>query len=217
MTITPKQIYHDNLIDKLFIWLFSRKIAKALGKKYKFNGYEGFVDLSKEIAQRRNPTQQQELVTKVLYSIVPEVILKLIRTFFNPTQWVCEWNAWFATLLFEWLVGPCEQQEVEVFGENEKLKVQKSCVHIKKCRYLEASGCVGLCLNVCKVPTQDFFTKGFGIPVTMTPNFEDFSCDMVFGKFPKALEDESEYSQSCLIQHCSIANPKADFCPKIRS
>lgn len=28
---------------------------------------------------------------------------------------------------------------------------QASTVHIKKCRYLEASGCVGLCVNLCKV------------------------------------------------------------------
>ncbi len=216
MTITPKQTYNDNFIDKLFIWLFSRKIAKALGKKYRFNGYQGFVDLSKQIAQGRNPKQQQELVTTVLYSIVPEVVLSLIRRFFNPSQWVCEWNAWFATILFEWLVGPCEQKEVEVMGENHQARIQKSCVHIKKCRYLEASGCVGLCLNVCKVPTQSFFTQGFGIPVTMTPNFEDFSCDMVFGKPPQPLENEPEYHEPCLTQFCSTANPKADFCPKIR-
>jgi hypothetical protein len=38
------------------------------------------------------------------------------------------------------------------------------------CRYLEASGCVGMCVNVCKVPTQDFFTKEFGLPLTMNPS-----------------------------------------------
>lgn len=28
---------------------------------------------------------------------------------------------------------------------------QRSVVHIKKCRYLENSGCVGMCINMCKV------------------------------------------------------------------
>jgi len=28
---------------------------------------------------------------------------------------------------------------------------QRSVVHIKKCRYLENSGCVGMCTDMCKV------------------------------------------------------------------
>jgi hypothetical protein len=35
-------------------------------------------------------------------------------------------------------------------------------VKIKKCRYLESSGCVGMCTNMCKLPTQKFFTETFG-------------------------------------------------------
>jgi hypothetical protein len=37
-------------------------------------------------------------------------------------------------------------------------------------RYLENSGCVGMCVNMCKIPTQDFFTNDFGLPLTMTPS-----------------------------------------------
>jgi hypothetical protein len=31
------------------------------------------------------------------------------------------------------------------------MREQRSVVHIKKCRYLESSGCVGMCVNMCKV------------------------------------------------------------------
>jgi hypothetical protein len=41
---------------------------------------------------------------------------------------------------------------------------------IEKCQYLESSGCVGMCVNMCKVPTQDFFTNEFGLPLTMNPS-----------------------------------------------
>ena len=51
----------------------------------------------------------------------------------------------------------------------------RSGVLIKKCRYLEASGCVGLCVNLCKRPTEAFFADAFGLPLTMVPNFEDLS------------------------------------------
>jgi hypothetical protein len=38
------------------------------------------------------------------------------------------------------------------------------------CRYLENSGCVGMCVNMCKIPTQSFFTDEFGLPLTMNPS-----------------------------------------------
>jgi hypothetical protein len=212
-----KIIYEDNLLDRLFIALFSRKIAKALGKSSHLKGYDGFVDLSNQIAQGRTSQQQQELVGIVLKSLVPSPVLYLIRTLFSPTKWVCESNAWFASVLFEWLVGVCELREVEVTDQDNQLRTQKSCVYIKKCRYLENSGCVGMCVNICKIPTQDFFRQSFGIPVRMTPNFDDFSCEMVFGQAPKPLEEDEAYNQPCLQDECPTARPQANYCPQLRS
>ncbi|MEO0538467.1 MAG: DUF4033 domain-containing protein [Cyanobacteria bacterium P01_A01_bin.123] len=214
---TPeKQVYHDNWFAQLFIWLFSRKIANALGKRTWPKGYDGFVTLSKQIMQGRNAQEQQALVAVVLKSLVPAPVLWLIRTLFSPTQLVCELNAWFATVLFEWLVGPCEVTDVEVTDAEGTVTVQKSGVHIKKCRYLEQSHCVGLCINMCKLPTQNFFTQDFGIPLTMTPNFEDYSCEMVFGQTPPPLETEAIYHQPCLIDDCTTATATAVPCPKVR-
>ena len=62
-------------------------------------------------------------------------------------------QAFITTLGFGWLVGPSEVVEVDV-EYNGKPQVWKSGVHIKKCRYLENSGCVGMCTNMCKVPTH---------------------------------------------------------------
>jgi hypothetical protein len=210
-----KESYNDNRFDRLFIWLFSRKMAIAIGKKPLQSGYDGFVDLSQQIMQGRNAAQQQDLVTVVLRSLVPAPVLKLIRTFFSPTKLVCELNAWFATVLFEWLVGPCEVRAIEVIDQNGKTRAQRSGVHIKKCRYLEQSGCVGMCINMCKMPTQSFFTQEFGIPLTMTPNFEDFSCEMAFGQAPPPLETEAAYHQPCLLGECITATA-APACPKVR-
>jgi hypothetical protein len=74
-----------------------------------------------------------------------------------------------------------------------------------------------MCVNMCKLPTQRFFTEDFGIPLTMTPNFEDFSCEMVFGQSPPALETEAAYQQPCLQDQCSTAGsaPKQP-CHKVR-
>lgn len=222
-----KTIYRDGPVDRLFIWLFSRKMAKALGKDPEKvglksgsksgskSGYDGLVELSKQIMHGRNAREQQETVAVVLRSLIPAQVLYLIRTLFSPTQLVCELNAWFATVLFEWLVGPSTVKEAEVTTAEGQIRQQKSGVYIEKCRYLENSRCVGMCINMCKLPTQTFFTQEFGIPLTMTPNFEDFSCEMVFGQMPPPLEEEASYQQPCLATECSLTQ-RPEPCPKVR-
>jgi hypothetical protein len=212
--LTIKTVYNDGPIDRLLIALLSTKLAGALGRKTQKSGYAGFVDLSKQIMQGRNAQAQQDVVAVILGSVVPKPALWLIRTLTAPTQWVCESNAWFASVMFQWLVGPCDRKSVAVTGLDGQPRLQKSVVQVKKCRYLEDSGCVGLCVNLCKLPTQRFFTEGFGIPLTMVPNFEDFSCEMIFGQMPPDLQDEDCYQQPCLANHCSIATPLP--CPKVR-
>jgi hypothetical protein len=216
MKSTLKETYNDNLFDRLFIRLFSGKMAKALGRKTTRAGYDGFVDLSQQIMQGRNAKEQQAIVAVVLKSLVPAPVLTAIRTFFSPTQLVCELNAWFATILFEWLVGPCEVTEVTVAGAGGHVRKQRSGVQIQKCRYLEQSGCVGMCVNMCKLPTQNFFTQDFGIPLTMIPNFEDLSCEMIFGQVPPPLETEAAYHQPCLAAQCPTASLAMKACPKVR-
>ena len=44
-----------------------------------------------------------------------------------------------------------ELQEKDVLMPDGSSQVLLSTVHIKKCRYLEQSGCVGMCVNMCKV------------------------------------------------------------------
>lgn len=212
---TPTE-YHDGLFDRLFIRLFSRKMANAVGQKTSLQGYDGFVDLSQKIMKGRSADEQQALVAIVLKSLVPALVLWLIRTLFSPTQLVCELNAWFATVLFEWLVGPCEVTEVTVIGDDGQPRQQKSGVHMQRCRYLEQSRCVGMCVNMCKLPTQQFFTQDFGIPLTMTPNFEDFSCEMVFGAPPPELSTEDCYQTPCLANECTMATANGQPCPKVR-
>jgi len=217
---TAKTVYHDNFIDRLFIAFFCRKMAIALGTTTTLKGYDAFVDLSQKMVQGRNPQEQQDLVEIVLKSLIPSSILYLTRTFVPANKWVCEANAKFAKILFPWLVGVCELREVEIEDQNNQKIVQNSGVHIKKCRYLEQSGCAAMCINMCKLPTQKFFTESFGIPVTLTPNFEDFSCEMVFGQNPPPFHEEDASRQPCLKEVCDTAvtssfSKNISPCPKI--
>ncbi|ASC69183.1 hypothetical protein XM38_001090 [Halomicronema hongdechloris C2206] len=205
----PETVYHDGPIDRAFIWLFSRKMARAVGQRRTRPGYDGFVELSRHIMAGRNAAEQQALVAVVLRSLVPAQVLWLVRRLCSPTQLVCELNAWFAARLFQWLVGPCEVTEVEITDADGQVHHQRSGVQIQKCRYLAQSRCVGTCINLCKLPTQEFFSRDFAIPLTLTPNFEDYSCKMVFGQLPPSLEDEEVYGQPCLVNQCDSAQATA--------
>jgi len=215
MNIVEKEIYNDNWFDRLFIWFFARKMAAALGQDTNLTGYDGLVDLSHKVVQGNNAQGQQAVIGRMLRSLIPPFVLWGIRTLFAPTRLILEWNAWFATRIFGWLVGPCDWTEVEVEAPDGTLRRQKSGVHIQKCRYLDESRCVGMCINMCKLPTQEFFAQEFGFPLTMTPNFEDFSCDMAFGRPAPALTEEAEYQHPCL-SDCRMASSAPKPCPKVR-
>jgi hypothetical protein len=67
-----------------------------------------------------------------------------------------------------------------------------------------------------QLPTQDFFTEDFGLPLTMNPNFEDLSCEMIFGQAPPPLEADPVAAQPCFVPQCSLATErKAAACPKV--
>ncbi|XP_010909507.1 beta-carotene isomerase D27, chloroplastic [Elaeis guineensis] len=215
-----KTEYRDGLFEKAFMSLFARKMEKfAEGggegeSKRSMWGwdYESFVDVSKRVMIGRSRKQQQQVVREVLLSMLPPGAPAQFRKLFPPTKWAAEFNAALTVPFFHWLVGPSEVVEVEVNGVK-----QRSGVHIKKCRYLENSGCVGMCVNMCKIPTQDFFTNEFGLPLTMNPNFEDMSCDMVYGQVPPPFEEDPVCVQACYADMCSMANPSSNVCPKLQN
>lgn len=82
--------------------------------------------------------------------------------------------------------------------------------------------CLFACRSCCsaQIPTQTFFTDEFGLPLTMNPNFEDLSCDMIFGQAPPPIKADPAYNQPCFAVQCSIAAGKLDAaiappCPKV--
>jgi len=219
-----RTVYNDNFLDLLFIKIYTKKIAAQLDGVYVPDNptYDDFVRVSKEIMKGRTPEQQKAVVLDVLRTLLPDYATKLFRDLFPPTKSSAELNALFATLGFKWLVGEMERQRGDIkVGPNE-VRPQDSIVKIKKCRYLEASGCVGMCTNVCKMPTQAFFTDDFGLPLTMKPNFEDLSCEMIFGQPPEPKENDEAFKQPCFLNNCDIAKERqlakeGSPCPKLGS
>ncbi|KAG8389284.1 hypothetical protein BUALT_Bualt02G0212900 [Buddleja alternifolia] len=129
----------------------------------------------------------------IIYVIVPACIY--IKTILPPSKFAREYFAVFTTIFFAWLVGPCEVRESEFDGRKEK-----NVVHVPKCRFLEETNCVGMCTNLCKMSSQAFIKETLGMPFNMVPNFDDMSCEMIFGVEPPPQSIDPAFTQPCYKQ-----------------
>ncbi|WRX08956.1 Beta-carotene isomerase D27-like, partial [Theobroma cacao] len=125
-------------------------------------------------------------------NILVQPCSKNIKTLLPQSQFTREYFAAFTTVFFAWLIGPSEVRASELNGRREK-----NVVHVRKCRFLEQSNCVGMCINLCKMPSQAFIKDSLGMPVNMVPNFDDMSCEMIFGQDPPASNDDPALKQPC--------------------
>ncbi|KAK7345873.1 hypothetical protein VNO77_16486 [Canavalia gladiata] len=185
-------VYKDNLFDHIAINHLSKCVQVETGFRNCKNGYESLVEAAIVASQNFSPIQQHQLVIQALQRAFPKPMLLLIRTLLPPSKLSRKSFAIFTTLLFAWLVGPSEVRESEVNGRSEK-----NVVHIKKCRFLEKTNCVGACINLCKIPSQQFIKDSLGMPVNMVPNFDDMSCEMIFGQDPPESTDDPALKQPC--------------------
>ncbi|KAJ9172023.1 hypothetical protein P3X46_015313 [Hevea brasiliensis] len=190
--LTRKTVYNDNWFDQLAINHLSRSVQAATGFRNSKTGYESLVQAAMDASQKFNLIQQRELVLQALDSAFPRSILHLIKTVLPQSKFAREFFAAFTTFFFIWLIGPCEVRESELNGGKEK-----NVVHIKKCRFLEETNCAGMCTNLCKVPSQTFIKHSLGMPVNMVPNFDDMSCEMIFGQEPPMSTEDPAFNQPC--------------------
>lgn len=53
---------------------------------------------------------------------------------------------------------------------------------------------------------QEFFAKDMGLALTMTPNYEDLSCQFSFGKTPAPQAQDEAFATPCFAA-CPSRNP----------
>ena len=173
--------YHDSPTDIAFIALCRLAYGRIAGWQSPRSWtsgeetFRGMVEVSRALMRGRSAAQQRAAVTAGFPAVPP-----WFRRLFPYSRWGAELNARITPAFFTWLVGPMETAEAELPGGQR----QQSAVAIKRCRYLAESGCTAMCANLCKAPTQAFFTEQLGMPLSMEPNFEDLSCKVLFFSWP---------------------------------
>ncbi len=197
--------YTDSALDLAIMAWFMRKIGMAInapppGKV----SYEEFIALCFLQMKGRDAVGMGDVTSGVIRSLVPPGGNAAFKALFPLNKFSCELNASITKIVFAWMVGP---MEVEQTTENDLGMEMASKVHIKKCRWLQESGCTAMCVNMCKCATQEVFTNDFGLPLTIKPNFEDKSCDFYFGLTPPPIEKDEALLFGCNAACATAASP----------
>ena len=166
------------------------------------------------VARTASEEEQRMFGLAIIESFIPTKAANAFGWFLRLfPDWFARRHAAFVTpLILPWLVGDaevndvpleararesCEESKVpanafEAFfaGTKSQQEGYKQGVLVKKCRVLEESGCVSVCKNVCKIPTETFFTEKVGLPVTLIPNYETLECQFCYGRVADGTEGE---------------------------
>lgn len=191
-------------LNRIVYSLFRAKLAQALGRDSSMEGYDAIVDLTRRLNALGSPRTTQITTRAILNSLFPSWLPGAFKIMFSGPfpDFSCRLNAFATWATCQWLMGECEVFDVEVDGGTIG---RGHGVLVKRCRYLEETGCASVCINSCKVPTQEFFTKDMGLPLTLTPNYDEYSCQFSFGLTPKEPAEDSAFTTSCFVQ-CPVAN-----------
>eukprot|EP00977_Amphora_coffeiformis_P016203 scaffold4947_cov160-Amphora_coffeaeformis.AAC.3 len=169
------------------------------------DGYAGIVELAARMNREfaHNRTEIHVRAQTVLRNLFPSWMPGSYAVLFSKPfpGFSSRMNAWATGVGGTWLMGECEINDVEIDGG--EIGVGQGLL-VKRCRFLEESGCASVCVNSCKIPTQNFFLQDMGLPLTMEPDYETYECQFSFGRTPDATTEFVAQSTPCL-QRCPTA------------
>jgi Beta-carotene isomerase D27-like, C-terminal len=135
--------------------------------------YQAIIDLAATM-NRQYSTNRTEIHVRaqcVLQSLFPSWMPSSYAVLFSKPfpAFSARMNAWATFVAGTWLMGECEINNVAIDGDdtnNEKNTDGDDTVVVvsgigqgllvKRCRFLEESGCASICVNSCKIPTQKY-------------------------------------------------------------
>lgn len=204
------------LIDNVLMSAFRTKLSERLDRsdnairikdsQRATDDFSGIIDITTTMnAQYNNRTQIQEMSRDVLISLFPPFILDRYPTWFARPfpEFSAKMCAWATVVGGTWLMGECTVNDIPPIlddsnGDGGDGKNQG--VLVKRCRFLEESQCASICVNSCKIPTQNFFRQNMGLALTMTPDYETGECQFAFGKLPTEGEEQLAKDTPCLMR-----------------
>ncbi|KAF3436554.1 hypothetical protein FNV43_RR23646 [Rhamnella rubrinervis] len=190
--------YKPGVFDDLFLNLFRNKMVQEVGWDSNKPGYDGLIEVASHMMMKnKTNSDTKDAAVRILRSLFPPFLLELYKMLIAPIaggKVAALMVARVTALTCQWLMGRCTVNSVDLPDGTS----WTSGVFVEKCKYLEESKCVGICINTCKLPTQSFFKDYMGVPLLMEPNLSDYSCQFKFGVLPPLPEDDSILKEPCL-------------------
>lgn len=121
---------------------------------------------------------------------------KFIQSKITPGKQLGPWfyapflTSFVTPTFLNFLVGPSKP--------NRRKDGQLGGLLVEKCKFLQESGCKGLCLHQCKLPAQQFFASELGLQLTVSPNFETQECQWSWGEAPLPVDLDPSFPSGCL-------------------
>jgi len=220
--------YQDNLLDKLLLKIFRDLVTENTGGVTSPKaGIQGLVEQGRTFLLKpgQTPEAQHKMVRDTLGGIMTPVLPPFYRIFMSGIVPIekedgtkTQLGPWFyapfltsvvTPTFFGFLVGPSYP--------NRRKDGQLGGLVVEKCKFLQESGCKGLCLHQCKLPAQQFFQDELGLPLTVSPNFVTQECQWSFGEKPLPPDQDPSFPQGCLAgcesrQQIAASGSKADVC-----
>ena len=185
--------FSESLLDKILLQIFRNLVAKFSGGVTSDKpGIDGLLEQGRIFMLKPNQTSEAQhkmvydtlgaLLTPALppfYRIFMTGIVPNLGTKFDGKQ-IGPWfyAPWMTTIVtpifFGFLVGPSRP--------NRRKDGERGGLVVEKCKFLQESGCKGLCLHQCKLPAQQVFSEKLGLELTVSPNFATQECQWSFGE-----------------------------------
>ena len=203
-----RAVYEDSELDKTAIQVNALLLAEAAGVNPEvLNGgdvrsFAALAEAAHHLRRQHSPEDLRRIVGKIMRSQITGGIPPGgtgVAQFLLPGAVLRETTGTIASEMAEWMFGPTTRETMA--GPNGR---DVTVVNVKKCRYLEATGCAGVCVNMCKLPAQDVMREEFGVGLYVAPNFETCSCKMYFGQEPLPEQIDPALSRGCL-SRCGVA------------
>ncbi len=198
------KVYNDSLLDKVLLAVFRNLVTKNTGGVTSpRKGILGLVDQGRTFLLKpgQTPEAQHKMVRDTLAGLMTPVLPPFYRIFMSgkiPGTDV-QLGPWFyapyltsvvTPTFFGFLVGPSYP--------NRRKDGNLGGLVVEKCKFLQESGCKGLCLHQCKLPAQQFFQDELGLALTVSPNFVTQECQWSFGEIPLVPSQDPTFPQGCL-------------------
>jgi hypothetical protein len=201
--------FNDSILDKVLLYIFRNLVEKNTGGvSSSKKGIDGLLDQGRTFMLQSNQTAEAQhkmvsdtlggLMTAVLppfYRIFMSGIVPKLGTDFDGKQ-IGPWfyAPWLTTIVtptfFGFLVGPSKPNRRKDGG--------RGGLVVEKCKFLQESGCKGLCLHQCKIPAQQFFKNELGLELSVSPNFATQECQWSFGETPLPPNEDPSFPSGCL-------------------